>query len=81
MEKIFKGKVALVTGGSYGIGRATALAFSNQGATVIVADWEDGSETMELIKKNGGSGIFIKGEEQFEESRNNGIKGSLDNRM
>ncbi|MEY3321562.1 MAG: hypothetical protein RLZZ417_1145 [Bacteroidota bacterium] len=62
MEKIFKGKVALVTGGSYGIGRATALAFSNQGATVIVADWEDGSETMELIKKNGGSGIFIKGD-------------------
>ena len=47
MEKIFKDKVALVTGGSFGIGRATALAFSNQGATVIVADWEDGSETLD----------------------------------
>ncbi len=47
MEKIFKDKIALVTGGSFGIGRATALAFSNQGATVIVADWEDGSETLD----------------------------------
>ena len=60
MEKIFKDKVALVTGGSFGIGRATALAFSSQGATVIVADWEDGSETLDLIKKNGGTGIFIQ---------------------
>lgn len=49
----------MVTGGSYGIGRATALAFATQGATVVIADWEDGSETLDLIKKNGGAGIFI----------------------
>ena len=36
------------------------MAFAAQGATVVIADWEDGSETLDLIKKNGGTGIFIK---------------------
>jgi len=36
------------------------LALAAQGATVVIADWEDGSETLDLIKKNGGTGIFIK---------------------
>lgn len=49
----------MVTGGSFGISRATALAFAAQGATVVVANWIDGSETLDLIKKNGGTGIFI----------------------
>ena len=38
MEKIFQDKVAIVTGGSFGIGRATAVAFAKRGANVIVAD-------------------------------------------
>ncbi|MFE3202374.1 glucose 1-dehydrogenase [Embleya sp. NPDC059237] len=56
----FSGKVALVTGGATGIGRATALAFARQGATVVVGDVDPRSaETLQLIEKNGGTGLFV----------------------
>jgi NAD(P)-dependent dehydrogenase (short-subunit alcohol dehydrogenase family) len=39
MEKIFQNTTALVTGGSFGIGRAAAIAFANRGANVVIADY------------------------------------------
>lgn len=62
MKKIFENKVALVTGGSFGIGRATAIAFAKQGAKIAVADWKEdkNQETLKRIGKAGSEGIFIR---------------------
>ncbi len=60
MEKTLKGQVAIVTGGSFGIGRATALLFSQHGAKVAVVDWVENDETVNAINAMGGEAIFIK---------------------
>jgi NAD(P)-dependent dehydrogenase (short-subunit alcohol dehydrogenase family) len=55
-------KVALVTGGSAGIGRAAALAFAREGAKVVVADVQvaGGQETVGLIRDAGGEAVFVR---------------------
>ncbi|MFN3373843.1 MAG: SDR family oxidoreductase [Chloroflexus sp.] len=61
MHSLFAGKVALVTGAASGIGRASALAFAQHGAKVVVADVsvEGGEETVRMIKAIGGDALFI----------------------
>jgi NAD(P)-dependent dehydrogenase (short-subunit alcohol dehydrogenase family) len=58
----FEGKVAVVTGAAFGIGRATAVAFAREGAKVVVADVSDpgGEETVALIRKAGGTGRYAR---------------------
>jgi NAD(P)-dependent dehydrogenase (short-subunit alcohol dehydrogenase family) len=60
MDYGFAGKVALVTGASGGIGRATALGFAASGAAVVVSDVNDagGEETVQLIVSNGGQAVY-----------------------
>lgn len=60
MESKFKGKVAIVTGGAFGIGRATAIAFAAEGAKVVIADWVEDVETLNSIVASGGEAIFVK---------------------
>ena len=57
-----QGKVTLVTGGSSGIGRASARACAREGARVMVADVavEGGHETVRLIQEAGGEATFMR---------------------
>jgi len=58
----FAGKAAFVTGAASGIGRATALAFARQGASVAAADVQDeaNAETVRLVEQLGGRAIAVR---------------------
>ena len=62
MSMKFSGRVALVTGGAAGIGRATAQAFAGEGLQVVVADLDvaGGEGTVELIRAAGGDAVFVR---------------------
>ena len=58
----FKNKVALVTGGSNGIGRATTLGFAGRGAKVVIVDRDaaGGEATAGIVRQKGGEALFVQ---------------------
>ena len=62
MNGQFRGKVALVTGGNSGLGKASALALAREGARVVISARrsEEGEQVTRLIKDAGGEAVFIR---------------------
>jgi NAD(P)-dependent dehydrogenase (short-subunit alcohol dehydrogenase family) len=70
------GKVALITGAAEGIGRATAIRFSDEGAVVCIVDVNEelGRRTLEQITQKGGKAIFV----QADVSQSKDVQASVD---
>lgn len=62
LSNLFESKVALIVGGSSGVGRATALAFAKEGARVVVAARRiaEGEKTVSMIKEETGEACFVQ---------------------
>ena len=58
MERLHD-RVAIITGAAQGIGAAYARAMAQEGATVIIADLDDGEEIAKEIRENGGKALNV----------------------
>ena len=67
---LLENKIGVVTGAGQGIGRAIALSYAREGASVVVADFNEemGTQTVALIQANGGNATFVHGDVSVEES-------------
>lgn len=76
----FTGKVALITGGGGGIGRATAVGFAARGAKVIVADLDEtmGQGTVDIVHQRGGDARCVRADVTKSQDVQNYVKATLD---
>jgi NAD(P)-dependent dehydrogenase (short-subunit alcohol dehydrogenase family) len=76
----FEGKVALITGGTSGIGSATAARFAGEGAAVAITgrNAERGKEVVQSIVANGGKALFIRADVRFAEDCENSVEQTLE---
>jgi len=75
-----EGKVAIITGAGSGMGRASTILFTKEGAKVVAADWitEGGEETVKMVKEAGGEATFSKADVSKAEDVKRMIKAAVD---
>ena len=75
-----KGKVALITGGTSGIGSATAVRFAREGAAVVITgrNTERGDQVVRDIAANGGEALFIQADVRFADQCRNAVDQTLE---
>src|SRR5215510_6191484 len=73
------GKVALITGGASGQGRAAAVRFAQEGAKIALSDVneEGGVQTMHMVQENGGEAYFVAGDVSAEGSARDMVEAAL----
>ena len=76
----FTGKVALITGGGGGIGRASALGFAQRGAKVVIVDLDQaaGEASAELVRRQGGEARFVRADVTKSGDVQNYVKATLE---
>lgn len=77
---LHEGRVAIVTGGSSGIGKAASLIFAREGARVVVADIQEeaGAEVAAEIRRGGGEAIFVRTDVTSEDDVRNLVRKTID---
>ena len=75
-----EGKVALITGGTSGIGSATAMRFAKEGAAVAITgrNAERGAEVVQEIEANGGRALFIRSDVRFSKDCRDAVDQTLE---
>lgn len=58
--KRFEQKVAFITGGNSGIGKAVAILMAREGAKIVIADLKENQETLDALRKEGAEARFIR---------------------